>query len=263
MYGTPTMHIDMVNLPNIDEYPLNSLRMAVTAGAICPEELVRQMKAKYTVDKVTSVYGLTETSPAAFASLDSDDDTLRSTTVGYPLEHTEIKLVDKEGRVVPIGTEGEMCMRGYLLMQGYWQDPQKTQEAIDPARWFHSGDLCIMNATGHSRVVGRLKDMIIRGGENIYPREIEDFLHTHPDIVEAQVFGIPDKRLGEAVAAWIRPKEGKTITAEEVKVFCKGQISHFKIPQYMTFTTNFPTTTSGKIQKFVMRAQTIKDLNLE
>jgi fatty-acyl-CoA synthase len=209
------------------------------------------------------LYGLTEASPVFFQSLPEDSDETRAETVGYPQEHTEIKIVDESDRIVPVGSQGEMCVRGFMTMQGYWGEPAMTAEAIDSARWFHTGDLFVLTETGHGKVVGRIKDMIIRGGENIYPKELEDFFHSHPSIVEAQVFGVPHDRLGEVVAAWLRVKEGATLTEKDVIAFCKGQISHFKIPQYIKFVREYPKTASGKIQKFVMRENMTAELGLK
>ncbi|CAL8078703.1 unnamed protein product [Orchesella dallaii] len=263
VYGTPTMHIDIINASGFEKHDMSSLKVAVTAGAICPEELIRQMKDKYTVESVVSCYGLTETSPVFFQNLPEDSDKLRAETVGYPHEHVEVKIVDTEGKIVEIGQQGEMCVRGYLVMRGYWEDPEKTAEAIDPSRWFHTGDLTVMLEGGHGRIVGRLKDMIIRGGENIYPREIEDFLHTHPGIQEAQIFSVPDFRMGEELCAWLKLKENTQLTVDELKSFCKGKIAHYKIPRHIRFVDEFPKTTSGKIQKFKMREQTMKELNIK
>ncbi|XP_021956368.1 medium-chain acyl-CoA ligase ACSF2, mitochondrial isoform X2 [Folsomia candida] len=263
LYSTPTMHIDILNCPVFPKHDVTSLRLAVTAGAVCPEELIGQMKAQYTVDNVASCYGMTETSPVSFQSLPDDTDKLRAETVGFPCENTEVKIVDKEGRIVPLGMEGEMCVRGYLNMLGYWQDADKTKETIDTARWLRTGDLTVMLPSGHARVVGRLKDLIIRGGENIYPREVEDFLHAHPDIQEAQVFGVPDPRMGEEVAAWVGIKEGRSLTDQDLRAFCKGKIAHYKIPKYIVFTKEFPKTTSGKVQKFRMREDTIKQFQIK
>jgi fatty-acyl-CoA synthase len=239
------------------------MKTAVTAGSICPEELIRLMKEKYTVENVVSCYGLTETSPVFFQNLPEDTDKVRAETVGYPMEHVEVKIVDTDGRVVEVGQQGEMCVRGYVVMQGYWEDPDKTAEAIDSSRWFHTGDLATISELGHARIVGRLKDMIIRGGENIYPREIEDFLHTHPDIQEAQVFSVPDFRMGEEVCAWLKLKENTKLTAEELKAYCKGKVAHYKIPKYIRFVEEYPKTTSGKIQKFKMREVMMKELDLK
>ncbi|ODM93657.1 Acyl-CoA synthetase family member 2, mitochondrial [Orchesella cincta] len=263
VYGTPTMHIDIINASGFEKYDMSSLKIAVTGGAICLEELIRQMKEKYTIERVVSCYGLTETSPVFFQTLVGDSDKLLSETVGYPHEHVEVKIVDTDGKVVEIGQPGEMCVRGYVVMRGYWEDPEKTAEAIDSSRWFHTGDVAVMNEGGYGRIVGRLKDMIIRGGENIYPREIEDFLHTHPDIQEAQIFSVPDFRMGEEVCAWLKLRKNTKVTGEDLKLFCKGKIAHYKIPRYIRLVNEFPKTTSGKIQKFKMRDEMMKELNIK
>jgi fatty-acyl-CoA synthase len=260
LYGTPTMHVDMTGLPNLSEFDLSSLRVACTAGASAPGSLCQLMKTTYGINGVISLYGMTETSPVSFQNLYDDPDELRNTTVGYPLEHTEVKVIDPEGKIVPVGTEGEMCIRGYLNMSGYWDEPEKTKQVIDPARWLHTGDIMIMYENGYARVSGRLSDMIIRGGENIYPKEIEEHLHSHPKIMEAHVFGVSDDRMGEELGVWIRLKDGETMDAAELKTFSKGKIAHFKVPRYIYFRSDFPKTTSGKIQKFKMREIVEKEL---
>jgi len=257
IYGTPTMHIAMMNVPDFANYDLSSLRFACTAGAICPEELIREMKSKYTVDTVGSLYGMTETSPVFFQSLPSDTDKQRAESVGYPMSHCEVKVVDTAGRIVPIGTPGEMCCRGFVTMCGYWGDKEKTDMVIKPTKWLHTGDLMVMSETGHGTVIGRLKDTIIRGGENIYPKEVEEYLHSHQSILEACVFGIPDSFFGEEVTAWIKLKEGTQLTEQEIRDFCRGNIAHYKIPKFIIFVEDFPKTVSGKLQKFKMRDETL------
>jgi fatty-acyl-CoA synthase len=208
-------------------------------------------------------YGMTETSPAATATTTDDPLERRVSTVGRVLPHVEVKVVDAEGRVVPRGTPGELLTRGYLVMRGYWNDAEKTAEAIDPGRWMHTGDLATMDEEGYCNIVGRIKDMVIRGGENVYPREIEEFLYRHPKVQEVQVIGVPDRRYGEELCAWLRLRDGETASAEEIRAFCEGQIAHYKIPRYVKFVDAFPMTVTGKIQKFVMRERMIAELGLE
>jgi fatty-acyl-CoA synthase len=207
-------------------------------------------------------YGMTETSPASTVTTTDDPIERRVSTVGRAMPHVEIKIVDAEGRIVPRGVTGELLARGYLVMLGYWDDEEKTREAIDPARWMHTGDLATMDDEGYCNIVGRIKDMVIRGGENIYPREIEEFLYRHPKILEVQVIGIPDPRYGEELCAWIRLRDGEVATTEEVRAFCDGQIAHYKIPRHVKFVDDFPMTVTGKIQKFAMREQMIRELGL-
>ncbi|CAL8111079.1 unnamed protein product [Orchesella dallaii] len=260
IYGTPTMHSDIINTPGFENNDRSSIRLAVTGGGNCPTELIRQMQEKYTTDKILNGYGLTEASPVFFQPFLDDSPELRTTTVGYPLEHCEVKVVDRQGKVVEIGRRGEMCVRGYMVMRGYWEDPEKTSETIDSARWLHTGDLAIMLEEGYSQIVGRAKDMIIRGGENIYPKEIEDFLLTHPSIQEAQIFSVPDRRTGEEVCAWLKLRNKAEASVEEIKEYCSGAIAHYKIPRYIRFVNDFPKTASGKIQKFKMQEAMLKQL---
>ena len=198
-------------------------------------------------------YGMTETSPVTFQGFTSDSLEVKTSTVGFPSNHQEMAVMDSEGRIVEAGVEGELVTRGYSTMLGYWEDKEKTDEAITPDRWFHTGDTAIIDERGYGKIVGRMKDMIIRGGENIYPREIEEFLHTHPAIMEAQAFGVSDERMGEELCVWIKLNDGHILQEDDVRQFCKGKISHFKIPKYISFVTEFPTTVTGKIQKFVMK----------
>jgi fatty-acyl-CoA synthase len=207
-------------------------------------------------------YGMTETSPASFASATDDPIERRVSTVGRILPHVEVKIVDAEGRIVPRGTAGELLTRGYLVMLGYWGDEERTREAVDAAGWMHTGDLATLDDEGYCNIVGRIKDMVIRGGENVYPREIEEFLYRHPKIQDVQVIGVPDPRYGEELCAWICLRDGETASAEEVRAFCQGQIAHYKIPRYVKFVGGFPTTVTGKIQKFLMREQMIEELSL-
>jgi fatty-acyl-CoA synthase len=211
---------------------------------------------------VTIAYGMTETSPVSFQSSVDDPLESRVSTVGRIQPHIEVKIVDAEGRTVPRGTAGELLTRGYSVTLGYWNDPEKTEEAIDPARWMHTGDLATIDDEGYCNIVGRIKDMVIRGGENIYPREIEEFLYRHPKIQDVQVIGVPDPRYGEELCAWVKLRDGATATQEEICAFCQGQIAHYKIPRYIKFVDAFPMTVTGKIQKFLMREETIRELGL-
>jgi fatty-acyl-CoA synthase len=214
------------------------------------------------LSEVVIGYGMTETSPASFASATDDPIERRVSTVGRILPHVEAKIIDAEGRIVPRGAAGELLTRGYLVMLGYWDDEEKTREAIDGAGWMHTGDLATIDDEGYCNIVGRIKDMVIRGGENVYPREIEEFLYRHPKIQDVQVIGVPDGRYGEELCAWVRLRDGESATLEEIRAFCQGQIAHYKVPRYVKFVDGFPMTVTGKIQKFLMRQQTIEELQL-
>jgi fatty-acyl-CoA synthase len=263
IYGVPTMFIAQLNAPNFDRYRLASLRTGIMAGAPCPIDVMRQVMERMHVPEVTICYGMTETSPVSFQSAIDDPVGVRVSTVGRVLPHIECKIVDPDtGSVVPRGTAGELCTRGYSVMLGYWNDPDATAQAIDAAGWMHSGDLAIMNEDGYVSISGRIKDMIIRGGENVYPREVEEFLYGHPKISEVQVIGVPDPKYGEDICAWVRLREGATATAEEIREFCRGQIATYKIPRYIRFTDEFPMTVTGKIQKFRMREISAEELGL-
>jgi len=253
LHGVPTMFIAELDLPQFAEFDLSSLRTGVMAGAPCPVEVMKRVIGEMHMEDILIGYGQTELSPINHMTLPDDSLQKRTETVGRAVPWVEIRLIDEQGRVVAIGEKGEICTRGYSVMRGYWNDPERTAETIDPAGWLHSGDLGIMDSEGYVQVVGRIKDMIIRGGENIYPREVEEFLYTHPAIAEVQVFGIPNQRLGEVVCAWIQIAEGAELTAEEVKAYCQDQIAHFKVPLHIRFVDEFPMTVTGKIQKFVMR----------
>jgi fatty-acyl-CoA synthase len=264
LYGVPAMFIAELNLPDFGRYDLTSLRTGVMAGAPCPIEVMRRVMTEMHCPQITICYGQTESSPVSTMSSADDDIEIRCTTVGRAMPATEIKIVDPAtGATVPPGRQGELCTRGYLVMKGYDGDPEATAAAIDAEGWLHSGDLAVMRPDGCVRITGRLKDMILRGGENIYPREIEEFLYTHPKIAEVQVVGIPDARLGEVVLAWIRLKPGETATAEEIRAFCEGKIAYFKIPEHIRFVDSFPMTASGKVQKFRIREQEIRERGLE
>jgi fatty-acyl-CoA synthase len=263
IYGVPTMFIAMLEHPLFGSARLDSLRTGIMAGAPCPIEVMRQVIDRMHVPEVTICYGMTETSPVSFQSAVDDDIDLRVSTVGHVHPHIECKIVDPEtGAVVARGTAGELCTRGYSVMLGYWNNAAATDDAIDAARWMHTGDLAIMREDGAVNISGRLKDMIIRGGDNIYPREVEEFLYTHPAVREVQVIGVPDSKYGEEVCAWIALRDGHHATEEELREFCRGQIASNKIPRYIRFTTEFPTTVTGKIQKFKMRETSIAELGL-
>jgi len=259
LYGVPTMFVAM--LENLRKTPrdISCLRTGIMAGAPCPIEVMREVIARMNMSEVTIAYGMTETSPVSFQSFTDDPIEKRVTTVGRVHPHLEVKIVDKAGEMVGIGEKGQLCTRGYSVMQGYWGDAAQTQEVIDGEGWMMTGDLAVLDEDGFCTIVGRVKDMIIRGGENIYPREIEEFLYQHPQISEAQVFGVPDARLGEVVCAWIVPVAGKNPDAEMIQNFCKGQIAHYKIPVHFRFVEELPTTVTGKPQKFVMREWMIKN----
>ncbi|MBV9798741.1 MAG: AMP-binding protein, partial [Solirubrobacterales bacterium] len=263
LYGVPTMFIAELGLANFGDYDLGALRTGIMAGSPCPIEVMKRVSSDMGIDEMGIAFGMTETSPVTTQV--RRDDTLenRCGTVGQVMPHTEIKIVDPAtGRTVPRGEPGEFLARGYAVMRGYWNDPERTAEAIDAQRWMHTGDLATMDERGYVRVVGRIKDMIIRGGENVYPREIEEFLYTHPEIADVQVIGVPDERYGEELMAWIVIRPGSRLTEEAVREFCRGQIAHFKIPRYVKFVESFPMTVTGKVQKFKMREEAIDELGL-
>lgn len=260
LHGVPTMFVAELSHADFDEFDLSSLRTGVMAGAPCPVDVMQRVISDMHMKHILIGYGQTEVSPINHLTLPEDPIEKRVETVGRAVPWVEIKLIDENGRVVPVGDKGEVCTRGYSVMLGYWNDESQTRATIDAARWLHSGDLGVMDDEGYLRIVGRIKDMIIRGGENIYPREIEEFLYTHPKIAEVQVFGIPDTRLGEMVCAWIQLRDGETLTAAEIKSFCRGQIAHFKIPQHIKFVDAYPMTVTGKIQKFKMRNSMCEEL---
>lgn len=262
LYGVPTMFIAELDHPEFTKFDLNSLRTGMMAGAPCPIEVMRRCINDMHLSDITIGYGMTETSPVSTQTLIGDTLEHQTATVGKVHPHVEVKIVDTDGRVVPAGTPGEFCTRGYSVMLGYWDDEERTAQAIDKSGWMHTGDLATMDDDGYVNIVGRSKDMIIRGGENIYPREIEEFLYAHPRIQDVQVIGVPDERFGEAVMAWVIPRPGDTITVEELRDYCAGKIAHYKIPHYWRFTESFPMTVTGKIQKFKMRDTAIEELNL-
>jgi fatty-acyl-CoA synthase len=262
LFGVPTMFIAMLADPGFAGFDLSSLRTGAMGGSPCPVEVMRQVIERMHMVQVTNVYGMTETSPVSFQTSVADSLERRVSTVGRVHPHLEVKVVDADGRITPRGQAGELCTRGYSVMLGYWDDPERTAEAIDAAGWMHTGDLGVIDDEGYGNVVGRLKDMVIRGGENIYPREIEEFLYRHPAIQDVQVIGVPDPRFGEELCAWIVLKPGEALAEDEVRSFCQGQIAHYKIPRHIRFVEGFPTTVTGKVQKFAMRETMIAELDL-
>ena len=263
LHGVPTMFIAELDHPRFAEFDLSSLRTGIMAGSPCPIEVMKRVVDRMNMHEVTIAYGMTETSPVSTQSSTDDPLEKRVSTVGRVQPHIEVKLVDGDGRIVPRGAPGELCTRGYSVMRGYWADDEKTADAIDAGGWMHTGDLATMDDEGYVNIVGRLKDMVIRGGENVYPREIEEFLYRHPKVQDVQVIGVPDAKYGEEICAWVKLREGQSATEDEIKAFCKGQIAHYKVPRYVRFVDGFPMTVTGKIQKFVMREQTMKDLGLK
>jgi len=253
LYGVPTMFIAELDHPEFARFDLKSLRTGIMAGAPCPIEVMKRVNTEMNMGEVTIAYGMTETSPVSFQSAVDDPLERRVSTVGRIHPHVEVKIVDLEGKVVPRGERGELCTRGYSVMQGYWDEREKTADVLDQNGWMHTGDLAVIDDESYCNIVGRIKDMVIRGGENLYPREIEEFLYRHPKIQDVQVFGVADDRYGEELCAWIRTRSGETLTADEIRAFCHGQIAHNKIPRYVEFVDAFPMTVTGKIQKFLMR----------
>ena len=263
LHGVPTMFIAELEHPRFGEFDLSSLRTGIMAGSPCPTAVMRRVVAEMHMPQVTIAYGMTETSPVSFQSQPDDPLELRVSTVGRVHPHVQVKIIDAEGRVVPRGTAGELLTRGYNVMRGYWDDPARTREAIDSGGWMHTGDLAVLDAQGYCNIVGRLKDMIIRGGENVYPREIEEYLYRHPAVFDVAVVGVPDAKYGEAVCACIRLRGGMAATEEEIREFCRGQIAHYKVPRYVRFVDSFPLTISGKVQKYLIREHLCSELDLE
>ncbi|HVT64841.1 MAG TPA: AMP-binding protein [Mycobacteriales bacterium] len=264
LYGVPTMFIAELALPDFSKYDVSTLRTGIMAGSPCPVEVMKRVVAEMNMTEVTIAYGMTETSPVSTQTGADDDLERRVSTVGRVHPHVEIKIVNPEtGETVPRGEAGEFCTRGYSVMLGYWNDQERTTEAIDPEGWMHTGDLATMDAEGYVKIVGRIKDMVIRGGENVYPREIEEFLYTHPAIADVQVIGVPDERYGEELCAWVVVRDGQSVTVEDVREFCTGKLAHFKIPRYVMVVEEFPMTVTGKIQKFKMREESIERLGLQ
>jgi fatty-acyl-CoA synthase len=262
LYGVPTMFIAELDHPEFQRFDLSSLRTGIMAGAPCPIAVMRRVIERMNMRDVTIAYGMTETSPVSFQSSTEDSIDRRVTTIGRVHPHVEVKIIDAQGRIVPTGQRGELCTRGYSVMSGYWGEEERTREAKDSAGWMHTGDLAIIDAEGYGNIVGRIKDLVIRGGENLYPREIEEFLFKHPKIQEVQVFGVADERYGEELCAWVRARPGESLTREEVRAFCEGQIAHNKIPRYVEFVEEFPMTVTGKAQKFLMRQAVEERLGL-
>ena len=261
LHGVPTMFIAELGHPRFGEFDLSSLRTGIMAGAPCPIETMRRVVGEMQMKEVTIAYGMTETSPVSFQSNVDDPIEKRVSTVGRIIPHLEVKIVDENGEIVPIGQKGELCTKGYSVMQGYWKDEARTAEALRDG-WMHTGDLAVLDEDGFCNIVGRVKDMVIRGGENVYPREVEEFLYKHPKIQEVQVFGIPDQKYGEELCAWVILKSGTQASAEEIKTFCQGQIAHYKIPRHISFRKELPMTVTGKAQKFLMRETMIKELGI-
>ena len=262
LHGVPTMFIGLLDYPQFADFDLSSLRTGVMAGSPCPIEVMKRVTTLMHMEQVTIGYGMTETSPLSFQSRSDTPLDKRVSTVGLVHPHVEVKIVDNDGHIVAHGETGELLTRGYSVMLGYWDDPAKTAESIDQSGWMHSGDLAVMDAEGYVNIVGRVKDMVIRGGENIYPREVEEFLYRHPKIQDVQVIGVPDDRFGEELCAWIKLRDGESATEADIRAFCQGQIAHYKIPRYIEFVDSFPMTITGKIQKFVMRQQMKEKLGL-
>jgi len=264
LYGVPTMFIAELNHPDFSSYDLSSLRTGIMAGSPCPVEVMKQVVDRMGMTEVTICYGMTETSPVSTQTRADDSLERRVSTVGRVHPHVEVKVVDPEtGLTMPRGEAGELCTRGYSVMLGYWEQPDKTAESIDASRWMHTGDLAIMDSDGYLNITGRIKDMVIRGGENVYPREIEEFLYTHPDILDAQVIGVPDVKYGEELCAWVKLRDGVAgLTAEQVREFATGKLAHYKIPRYVVVVEEFPMTVTGKVRKVEMREKSVELLDL-
>jgi len=264
LHGVPTMFIAELDHPRFAEFNLSTLRTGIMAGSPCPTEVMKRVVEQMNLREITIAYGMTETSPVSCQSSTDTPLDKRVSTVGQVQPHLEVKIVDPDtGAIVPVGQRGEFCTKGYSVMHGYWGDEAKTREAIDDGGWMHTGDLATMDAEGYVNIVGRIKDMVIRGGENIYPREIEEFLYRHPQVQDVQVVGVPDQKYGEELCAWIIAKPGTQPTEDDIRAFCKGQIAHYKVPRYIRFVTSFPMTVTGKIQKFKIRDEMKDQLGLE
>jgi fatty-acyl-CoA synthase len=264
LYGVPTMFIAELARPDFAEYDLSTLRTGIMAGSPCPVEVMKRVVSEMHMSEVTICYGMTETSPVSTQTTADDDMERRVSTVGRVHPHVEVKVIDPEtGIVLPRGAHGELCTRGYSVMLGYWNEPEKTAEAIDAGRWMHTGDLAVMDEAGYLNITGRIKDMVIRGGENIYPREIEEFLYTHPEIEDVQVIGVPDAKYGEELCAWVKLRPGSGLTSEEVRDYCVGKVAHYKVPRYIRLSADFPMTVTGKVQKFKMRETSVEELGLQ
>jgi fatty-acyl-CoA synthase len=261
LHGVPTMFINELEHPDFDKFDLSSLRTGIMAGAPCPVELMKEVINRMHMNEVVIAYGMTETSPVTFQTDIVDQIDRRVNSVGRVLAHTEAKVVDDRGKMVRPGIPGELLTRGYCVMRGYWEDKEHTEKSIDDAGWMHTGDIATIDTEGYCRIVGRSKDMVIRGGENLFPREIEEFLYQHPKVEEAEVFGVPDQKFGEELCAWIKLHPGADATEDEIRGYCEGQIAHFKIPRYIRFVSEYPLTATGKVQKFVMRKLMEEELN--
>ncbi|HEU4375258.1 MAG TPA: AMP-binding protein [Telluria sp.] len=262
LHGVPTMFIAILDHPEFGRYDLSSLRTGIMAGSPCPAEVMNRVIGKMHMHEITIAYGMTETSPVSFQSSVDDPVALRVSTIGRVHPHLEVKIVDGAGRIVPRGQKGELLTRGYSVMLGYWGDEERTREAIDPARWMHTGDLAVIDEQGFASIVGRAKDMVIRGGENIYPREVEEFLYRHPKVLDVQCVGVPDPKYGEELCAAIVLRPGMQADADEIRAFCSGQIAHYKVPRYVVFVDSFPMTVTGKVQKYLLRDQVATGLGL-
>jgi fatty-acyl-CoA synthase len=262
LYGVPTMFIALLGHPDLAATDVSSLRTGCMAGSPCPVEVMKQVIDRLGMKDVTIAYGMTETSPVSFQTGEHDSLERRVSTIGRVQPHLEVKIVGQDGHPTPRGVPGEICTRGYSVMLGYWDDPEKTAEAIDADRWMHTGDIGVIDTEGYGNVVGRIKDMVIRGGENLYPREIEEFLYRHPKIADVQIVGLPDEKFGEELCAWIRLHPGETADESEIRGYCQGQIAHYKIPRYVRFVDDFPMTVTGKVQKFLIRQAMIEELGL-
>jgi fatty-acyl-CoA synthase len=263
LYGVPTMFIAELGLPDFASYDLSTLRTGIMAGSPCPVEVMKRVISEMHMSEVTICYGMTETSPVSTQTSADDDTERRVSTVGRVHPHVEVKIIDPAaGQVVPRGTAGELCTRGYSVMLGYWDDEEQTRAAIDPARWMHTGDLAIMDDAGYLNIAGRIKDLVIRGGENIYPREVEEFLYGHPAIEDVQVIGVPDAKYGEELCAWVKLRPGAELSLDDLRQFCTGKIAHYKIPRYLRISGEFPMTVTGKVQKFKMREVSVAELGL-
>ncbi|MEP6501970.1 MAG: AMP-binding protein, partial [Betaproteobacteria bacterium] len=261
LHGVPTMFIAELGHPRFAEFDLSSLRTGIMAGSPCPIETMKQVVSRMHMRDVTIAYGMTETSPVSFQSATGDPLDRRTTTVGRVQPHLECKVIDVDGNAVPVGEKGELCTKGYSVMTGYWGDEERTRQAVVDG-WMHTGDLATIDAEGYCNIVGRVKDMLIRGGENVYPREVEEFLFRHPKVQSVQVFGVPDAKYGEEVCAWVVLKPGEACTEDDIRAFCREQIAHYKVPRYVRFVDELPMTVTGKAQKFVMRDRMIEELRL-
>ena len=262
LYGVPTMFIAELAVKNFEQYDFSSLRTGVMAGSVCPPEIMKKVESQMNMKEVSICYGMTETSPVSTQTLIGTPLDKQVSTVGTVQDHLEIKIIDKNGKIVERGTHGELCTRGYSVMLKYWNDPENTKKVIDDGRWMHTGDLAVMDEEGYITISGRIKDLIIRGGENISPKEIEDFLYTYPNILDVQIIGVPSVRYGEEVMAWVKTREGFELSETEILDYCKGKIAHYKIPKYWKFVDDFPMTVSGKVRKVEMREISVKELGL-